>query len=128
MVRGKAVSFLATTATAAAETMVFYRDVLGLDLVEDSMFALVFSDNGQMLRIQKVSEHIPPDHTVHGWAVADIGAEIALLATRGVEFSVYPGLPQSDNGVWTSPDGTKVAWFRDPVGNNLSSTEFVPNA
>lgn len=31
---------------------------------------------------------------------------------------------QSDtDGVWTSPDNAKVAWFRDPDGNLLSLVE-----
>jgi hypothetical protein len=35
----------------------------------------------------------------------------------------FPG--QDDKGVWTAPDGTKVAWFKDPDGNVLSLTEFL---
>jgi hypothetical protein len=35
-------------------------------------------------------------------------------------------MSQDELGVWTSPDGHKVAWFRDPDGNNLSLTEFRP--
>jgi hypothetical protein len=27
-------------------------------------------------------------------------------------------------GVWTTPDGTSVAWFKDPDGNILSLTQF----
>jgi predicted enzyme related to lactoylglutathione lyase len=35
-------------------------------------------------------------------------------------------LPQDELGIWTTPDGTKVAWFKDPDGNTLSLTEFAP--
>jgi hypothetical protein len=35
-------------------------------------------------------------------------------------------LEQDERGVWISPDGHKIAWFRDPSGNNLSLTEFTP--
>ena len=48
------VGFVATAnAKAAAQ---FYQSVLGLELVEDSPFALVFDSNGTTLRIQKVLE------------------------------------------------------------------------
>lgn len=64
MVNHEPISFLASV--AALETIVFYRDVLGLELTEDSPFALVFSDNGHMLRIQKLPDHTPVSHTVYG--------------------------------------------------------------
>jgi predicted enzyme related to lactoylglutathione lyase len=27
-------------------------------------------------------------------------------------------------GIWTSPGGARVAWFKDPGGNTLSLTPF----
>jgi predicted enzyme related to lactoylglutathione lyase len=27
-------------------------------------------------------------------------------------------------GIWNSPSGARVAWFKDPDGNVLSVTEF----
>ncbi|MBA3574452.1 MAG: VOC family protein, partial [Pseudonocardiales bacterium] len=44
---------------------------------------------------------------------------------RGVAFVRYDSLVQDDRGVWTAPDGTKVAWFLDPDGNNLSVVQFA---
>jgi hypothetical protein len=32
-------------------------------------------------------------------------------------------MQQSEAGIWTSPSGAKVAWFKDPDGNVLSVTE-----
>ena len=29
------------------------------------------------------------------------------------------------SSVWTAPDGSKVAWFLDPDGNNLSLVQFA---
>jgi catechol 2,3-dioxygenase-like lactoylglutathione lyase family enzyme len=122
-VAGKPILFLATA--KPQESIEFYRDVLGLELIEDSIFAIVFADNGHMLRIQRVPDHTPAGYTVHGWDVPDIAAQIDILAAKGVKFSVFPGLAQADNGVWTAPDGTKVAWFSDPTGNILSLTQFT---
>ena len=117
------ISFVATA--DAEQALSFYRDVMELALLEDTPFALVFSDAGQMLRVQKVREHTAASHTVHGWDTPDIQAEIAKLTSKGVQFARYDHLDQSPDGVWTSPDGHKIAWFKDPSANNLSLTQFA---
>jgi catechol 2,3-dioxygenase-like lactoylglutathione lyase family enzyme len=116
------VAFLATIAPTRAKA--FYRDKLGLTFIEESPFALVFDAGGRMLRIQKVAALVPPSHTALGWGVADIGDAMASLAGRGVRFELYAGLPQDAQGVWTTPQGARVAWFKDPDGNVLSLTQF----
>jgi len=45
------------------------------------------------------------------------------LVKRGVKFQRYPGLEQSEIGVWRTPDGSSVAWFKDPDENILSLTQ-----
>jgi catechol 2,3-dioxygenase-like lactoylglutathione lyase family enzyme len=113
--------FAATTDAARARE--FYEKVLGLKFVYDDQFALVFRVGGLTLRIQRV-EHKPKiDYTVLGWSVADIDAEVRRLSKAGVKFCHFDGLGQAKNGVWTSPSGAKVAWFKDPDGNTLSLTE-----
>lgn len=116
------ISFVATSEPEKAKT--FYGEVLGLELIETSPYALVFSDGGNMLRIQIVAELCPAPHTVHGWQVADIEQEIEGLASKRVEFLTFDQLGQNASGVWTSPDGHKIAWFKDPSGNILSLTQF----
>jgi predicted enzyme related to lactoylglutathione lyase len=32
-------------------------------------------------------------------------------------------MDQDANGIWKSPSGAKVAWFKDPDGNILSITQ-----
>lgn len=117
------ISFVATTDPERAET--FYSETLGLDLLESSPYALVFSDGGQMLRVQIVGEIHPATHTVHGWRVTDIEQEVADLASKGVEFLRFDQLGQSASGVWTTPNCDKIVWFKDPSGNTLSLTEFT---
>jgi hypothetical protein len=34
-------------------------------------------------------------------------------------------MAQDALGVWTTPDGAKVAWFTDPDGSTLSFTELT---
>lgn len=103
----------------------FYRDTLGLRLVaEEPPFALVFEANGIMLRLGMAKE-IPPAHgTVLGWQVPEIAPTVENLGRFGVRFERYEGMDQDDLGIWSSPSGAKVAWFKDPDGNVLSVTEF----
>jgi hypothetical protein len=42
-----------------------------------------------------------------------------------VEFARYDGMTQDDLGIWTTPGGDLVAWFKDPDGNTLSLTTFT---
>ncbi len=118
------IAFTATTDSVRAKH--FYENVLDLKLVSDDMFALVFDANGTMLRVQKVNEYHPPAHTVLGWKVADIVAEVDELSRKGVEVARYEGILQDDKGIWTAPGGAKIAWFNDPDGNILSLTQFHP--
>ena len=57
----------------------------------------------------------------------DINAAVRELSHKGVVFERYTGMPQDDVGVWTTPDGAKVAWFKDPDGNVLSLTQWPPS-
>lgn len=115
------ISFVGTLDAAASR--VFYEESLGLNFVSDEHFALVFDLNGQMLRIVKVNELVPAKYTVLGWHVADIFEAIKELVARGVIFEKFEGMLQNQLGIWDSPSGAKVAWFKDPDGNGLSLTE-----
>ena len=117
------IAFLATQDAARARA--FYRDALGLKFIEESPYALVFEANGLMLRIQKVAALQPVAHTALGWRVADIDAAVDQLFSRGVRFQRYAGMAQNARGVWTTPDGARVAWFKDPDGNLLSLTQII---
>ncbi len=116
------IAFIATTQPEQAK--VFYSEVLELPLMEDTPFALVFDANGTMLRIQKVQTLTPARHTVLGWHVVDVHEAVEILLKRGIIFDRYPGLSQDEQGIWTTPDGNKIAWFTDPDGNTLSVTEI----
>jgi catechol 2,3-dioxygenase-like lactoylglutathione lyase family enzyme len=103
----------------------FYGDTLGLHLVSDERpFALVFDVQGTMLRATMVKEVAAAVYTVLGWQVPDIAATVKELASAGVKLERYTGMGQDELGIWTSPSGAKVAWFKDPDGNVLSVTQF----
>ena len=122
MINSKIINFVATRNPASARK--FYERTLGLVFISEDPFAVVFDVKGTMLRVQKVQELRPADHTVLGWEVHDIRAEIEMLAKKGVRFERFDGLAQDELGIWTSPSGAKVAWFKDPDGNTLSLTQF----
>ena len=120
--QSKVIGFLATKNPRL--TRGFYEEKLGLTFVSEDNFAVVFDVNGTMVRIQKVEKVNPHPYTALGWMVSSIRTVATQLAKRGVEFQRYPGMKQDELGVWSSPGGAKVAWFKDPDGNILSITEF----
>jgi catechol 2,3-dioxygenase-like lactoylglutathione lyase family enzyme len=107
----------------AARARVFYEELLGLRFVSDDSFALVMDANGTMIRITRVGEFTPFQFTILGWQVEDIHQTVAEMTSKGLQFTRYGFLKQSEDGVWTAPDGAKVAWFLDPDGNTLSLSQ-----
>jgi catechol 2,3-dioxygenase-like lactoylglutathione lyase family enzyme len=112
------------TIVDVARAKQFYRDTLGLRLLsEEPPFALVFEANGIMLRLG-MGKELPPAHgTVLGWQVPDIAAAVKDLGQAGIRFERYDFMTQDELGIWTTPTGAKVAWFKDPDGNILSVSE-----
>jgi catechol 2,3-dioxygenase-like lactoylglutathione lyase family enzyme len=103
----------------------FYRDVLGLTLVEDGPFAIIFRSGDTFVKIQKVKSFSPFPFTSLGWQVLDIRAAAQQLVAKGVVFQRFKGMNQDDIGIWPSPEGRQVCWFKDPDGNILSLTQEV---
>ncbi|MGV1009485.1 MAG: VOC family protein [Dermatophilaceae bacterium] len=110
--RGKQVGFVGVSDLDAAER--FYGGVLGLDLIDARPFALVRDTPASHLLITAVDEVHAAPYTVLGWIVADLEGEMDRLAATGVSFTRYDGMVQDDRGIWTAPDGARVAWFHDP--------------
>ena len=116
-------AFLATTDPAEARP--FYEDILGLPLKRTDPYAMVFDSNGIELRMTTVKELKPAPYSVMSWIVTDIHETVGGLSAKGITFEKYSFFEQDLDGVWHSPDGTLVAWFKDPDGNLLSLTQFV---
>jgi predicted enzyme related to lactoylglutathione lyase len=116
------IAFASTTDLTRAR--MFYETVLELPVLEANTYACVFDANGTMLRVTAVAEVANPGYTVLGWCVADIGETVSRLESRGVAFERYDHMEQDTQGVWTTPNGDRIAWFTDPDGNVLSLTEF----
>jgi catechol 2,3-dioxygenase-like lactoylglutathione lyase family enzyme len=101
----------------------FYEGVLGLRFVVDDGFAAVFDANGIMIRVVKAGNFTPVQYTVLGWQVKQIENVVRTLQQRGLSFERFGFFKQDDLGIWTAPNGDRVAWFKDPDGNTLSVSE-----
>jgi catechol 2,3-dioxygenase-like lactoylglutathione lyase family enzyme len=118
----KIVAFVPTQDSPKAR--LFYEGILGLRFVSDDPFALVFDANGISVRVTKIAVFAPAPFTILGWEVSNLEEVVAGLAQNGVRFERYGMKEQDERGIWLSPSGAKVAWFKDPDGNVLSLTQF----
>ncbi len=118
LVDAKQVAFVGVRDLDVAER--FYGHALGLALEDARPFSLVHETAGSALRITLVDDVSAAPYTVLGWSVTDLEGEVDRLVARGVRFNHYDSMDQDDRGIWTSPSGARIAWFRDPDGNTLS--------
>jgi len=118
----KIVAFVGTTDPVRAKA--FYRDKLGLTLLTEDPFAVVFEANGTMLRVSIVPKVVAAGYTVLGWNVPDAIVAAQFLKSAGIQCERYEGMSQDALGIWSAPGGAKVAWFKDPDGNTLSISEL----
>jgi catechol 2,3-dioxygenase-like lactoylglutathione lyase family enzyme len=100
----------------------FYEGVLGLRFVKDDGFALVLDANGIMVRVAK-AQFTPAPFTILGWQVKEIEKVVAEMQQKGIQFERFGFFEQDALGIWASPTGDKVAWFKDPDGNILSVSQ-----
>ena len=117
------IAFVPTADLARAR--VFYSDVLGLRVTDESEYACVFEAGGTMLRLTPARKLSRTRYTVLGWGVDDIDETVRRLVAAGVAMEHYRGMEVDEAGIWTSPSGDRVAWFEDTDGNLLSLTQFV---
>lgn len=115
-------AFVSTTDADRARK--FYEGTLGLPLVEDNGFALLFAGANARVRVTRAPEVVAAGYTVLGWVVQDIEATVDDLGPRGVAFEDYAGIDQDERLIWSAPGGARIAWFKDPDGNTLSIAEF----
>lgn len=103
----------------------FYGEVLGLRFKARSHDALVYDVGGSDLRIWSVPSTQPSAHSVLGFAVLDVRTAVESLTERGIRFERIAGFSHDSIGILTTPDGSRVAWFRDPDGNLLSIVQYA---
>ena len=115
---GKMMGFVPTKDYDKARA--FYGGKLGFEFVSLDQYALVMRVGGHIIRIVKMPNFTPLQGTILGWEVADATAAAQWLGERGVATEKYPFVQDRELGVWTTPNGDEVAWFKDPDGNVLS--------
>jgi catechol 2,3-dioxygenase-like lactoylglutathione lyase family enzyme len=118
---GKMVGFIPTKDYDKARA--FYESKLAFEFVSLDQYALVMSVGGHRIRIAKVPNFTPLQGTILGWEVKNIETVVLWLRDRGVPAEKYPFVQDRELGIWTTPNGDKVAWFRDPDGNILSVSQ-----
>ena len=96
----------------------FYRDVLELDLIEESEQVLQFS-TGKTALVVYLSEFAGTNRAnAVVWGVGDdIHAIVGRLREKGVRFERYEGMDYAD-GIHRAGEFAMV-WFKDPDGNIL---------
>ena len=108
-----------------ARAKTFYTDTLGLTLVNESPGGVVMSaGNGTQLFIYPYGD-TKAEHTVAGFQVTDVDAEVRDLRAKGVAFENYdmPGLKTVD-GI-ADVGGMKGAWFKDSEGNIIGVAQMT---
>lgn len=101
----------------------FYEGKLGFQFLSLDQYALVMKVGGHMVRISKIPDFTPRQGTILGWEVENIESAATWLKDRGVTLEKYPFVQDRELGIWTTPTGEKVAWFKDPDGNILSVSQ-----
>ena len=118
---GKMVGFVPTKDYDKARA--FYEGKLEFEFVSLDQYALVLSVGGHRIRIAKVPNFTPLQGTILGWEVKNIETVVTWLRDRGVPSEKYPFVQDRELGIWTAPNGDKVAWFKDPDGNILGVSQ-----
>ncbi len=98
--------------------MPFYRDVLGLAVLEETPFAIRFDSGGGTQISTYKRPPVDRGHTVCHFEVSDIEAAVADIRSRGGVFEEYSGGPLTTVG-GIAPMGpvARGAWLKDPEGN-----------
>jgi catechol 2,3-dioxygenase-like lactoylglutathione lyase family enzyme len=110
-----------------ARARTFYADKLGLSPSGENPGGLVYTTStGSSFFLYETAFAGQAGHTVAQWHVADVAAEVAALAARGIAFEHYdlPGVTW-DGDVASMGEMGHAAWFRDSEGNILCLDDAV---
>lgn len=105
-------------ATNLEESKDFYANKVGLQMLDESQYAIRFKCGGDSrLTLSKSTVGTKDDQTQAAFRVKDLAVELAELRSRGVKIEDYdqPGLKTVD-GV-ADIGFALMAWFIDPARN-----------
>ena len=104
----------------------WYRDRLGLKPVNDTEDGGGTYETGGTRFLLYPSQFAGTNQaTAAGFQVTDFDATIAELRSNGVTFEEYDFGDElrTTDGVFTTPDGTRIAWAKDSEGNILAISD-----
>jgi catechol 2,3-dioxygenase-like lactoylglutathione lyase family enzyme len=111
--------------TDLAGARTFYEGTLGFKPSMESPAACMYdAGDGSNFLVFVSAGPSNGQHTLMGFKVSDIRAEVAELKSKGVTFLDYDSpMLKTVDGVATSGP-IQSAWFRDPEGNILGIVQF----
>ncbi|MEW5986451.1 MAG: VOC family protein [Chloroflexota bacterium] len=103
----------------------FYAEKLGLTPAHETPGGLMYQCGQGWFLLYPSTGAGTAQHTLMGWVVDDIEAEVAELMGRGVVFQEYD-LPniKTVNGIATVGPN-RAAWFKDSEGNTLGLAQMA---
>jgi catechol 2,3-dioxygenase-like lactoylglutathione lyase family enzyme len=117
--------FVATLPAADLErAKAWYRDMLGLEPVEEYEGAVVYRAGPSTFQIYPSGDAGTARNTQGTWYVDDIDAVVTELRSRSVAFEEYdfPGL-KTEDGI-ADLGFERSAWFKDSEGNTLAVSQL----
>jgi catechol 2,3-dioxygenase-like lactoylglutathione lyase family enzyme len=104
----------------------FYADTLGLTPADENPGGLVYSTGGTMFFLYQTEYAGQAGHTIAQFHVADVGAEVKELQSKGVTFEHYdlPGITW-DGDVADMGGMGHAAWFKDSEDNILCLDDMM---
>ena len=105
-----------------AKARTFYRDTLGLEVVDRQEGLELEVGSGSKVFVYSKPDHRPATFTILNFPVEDVESAVEKLKSTGVRFENYdlPGIKTDERGIARADDGPVMAWFKDPAGNILS--------
>lgn len=107
-----------------AKAREFYGTTLGITTKDSEMGTLeLHLGQGGMAMIYPKPNHQAATFTVLNFLVGDVEKAVDELSSKGIKFEQYDmgeGMKTDEKGIMKNPDGSAIAWFKDPAGNILS--------
>jgi catechol-2,3-dioxygenase len=102
----------------------FYGEILGLEVIENSMGLLeLYIIEGIRIIVYPKPNHTPATFTILNFPVSNIDQAVEQLTKLGIVFEHYneEDLKTDEKGICRGIPN--IAWFKDPAGNILSVVE-----
>ncbi len=118
-------AFLSFSVDNVQKAKAFYSQTLGLRTEMNSANVLILRLAGNMeVVIYEKPDHEPANFTLLNFPVEDVELAVYKLKAKGLKFiTSKPSLNTDELGVYRNPNGSDMAWFKDPSHNILALIE-----